>query len=326
MAKQRKFVDNIPKYRQQRRSPAPKRRTDFSLFSYYSPSSSLPSSESLPGSSCDSHRSSNITLTSTDDKKHEGKSFHQLHLALHGNFQDEKFGLSTSLLEVPATKVESVAQDVLLNSCSQRDLIKQKTDTSRILNFASTESQVKGNGGVCMTPGNVVWAKTACQMWWPAEIVEGESTSAGSETEGISGHVLVQFYGKHESAWVDPEKDLSPLEKSFEERSCNHMENFQDGLEQALKKKEHLLCQRQLLFKPDGSNCLLQQDQSSRKSVSSNSGKVEGDLPKKVREKRERKPKIHFDEVALPCRSAKKVRRFKIMRHLGLAAPLGSPF
>lgn len=30
--------------------------------------------------------------------------------------------------------------------------------------------KVTGSNGVCITPGNVVWAKTACQVWWPAEV------------------------------------------------------------------------------------------------------------------------------------------------------------
>ncbi|KAL4592111.1 hypothetical protein LXL04_005095 [Taraxacum kok-saghyz] len=45
-----------------------------------------------------------------------------------------------------------------------------------------------------------------------------------------------------------------------------------------------------------------------------------------ARSKRERKPKVHFDEVSYPLYTSRKVRRFKIMRSLGLAAPVGSPF
>ncbi|CAI9261527.1 unnamed protein product [Lactuca saligna] len=46
----------------------------------------------------------------------------------------------------------------------------------------------------------------------------------------------------------------------------------------------------------------------------------------RARSKRERKPKVHFDEVSCPLYTSRKVRRFKIMRSLGLAAPVGSPF
>jgi hypothetical protein len=32
------------------------------------------------------------------------------------------------------------------------------------------KSQVTESNGFCITPGSIVWAKTACQMWWPAEV------------------------------------------------------------------------------------------------------------------------------------------------------------
>ena len=32
------------------------------------------------------------------------------------------------------------------------------------------KSQVMENSGAFSNPGSVVWAKTACQVWWPAEV------------------------------------------------------------------------------------------------------------------------------------------------------------
>lgn len=56
-------------------------------------------------------------------------------------------------------------------------------------------------------------------------------------------------------------------------------------------------------------------------------GQIERDNSSgRARSKRERKPKVHFDEVSCPLYTSRKVRRFKIMRSLGLAAPVGSPF
>lgn len=40
--------------------------------------------------------------------------------------------------------------------------MEQKSDMKKL--------QVRGSTGVCITPGNAVWAKTACQVWWPAEV------------------------------------------------------------------------------------------------------------------------------------------------------------
>ncbi|KAI3706699.1 hypothetical protein L6452_24618 [Arctium lappa] len=64
----------------------------------------------------------------------------------------------------------------------------------------------------------------------------------------------------------------------------------------------------------------------SKRDNSSSSSRAGTDCTGRVRSKRERKRKVHFDEVSYPLYTSRKVRRFKIMRSLGLAAPVGSPF
>ncbi|XP_047311999.1 uncharacterized protein LOC124915342 [Impatiens glandulifera] len=60
---------------------------------------------------------------------------------------------------------------------------------------------------------------------------------------------------------------------------------------------------------------------------SSRSSRIESDGgPDTRRSKRDRKPRVHFDELSLPEKPTRKVRRYRIMRLLGLAAPIGSPF
>ncbi|GAB4856178.1 hypothetical protein Ancab_039496, partial [Ancistrocladus abbreviatus] len=56
------------------------------------------------------------------------------------------------------------------------------------------------------------------------------------------------------------------------------------------------------------------------------SSRTEGEFEETGRGKRKRKPKVHFDEWTYSIKSGKKDRRFKIMRFLGLLAPVGSPF
>nr|XP_043612824.1 uncharacterized protein LOC122584825 [Erigeron canadensis] len=67
-------------------------------------------------------------------------------------------------------------------------------------------------------------------------------------------------------------------------------------------------------------------DQLSDRGDSSSSSRVGTGWTGRARSKRERKRKVHFDEVTCPLYTSRKVRRFKIMRSLGLAAPVGSPF
>ncbi|KAK3226644.1 hypothetical protein Dsin_006506 [Dipteronia sinensis] len=116
------------------------------------------------------------------------------------------------------------------------------------------------------------------------------------------------------------------LFQCFEERSCNSMEDFQYALKQALsQRKEHISsCQKS--ESPEWSYLPDQQDQLSDKGTSSISQGTGSDLPERGRCKRERKPKVRFDEVTFPHKSTRKDRRLKIMRYLGLIAPIGSPF
>ncbi|PWA45068.1 HAT dimerization [Artemisia annua] len=67
-------------------------------------------------------------------------------------------------------------------------------------------------------------------------------------------------------------------------------------------------------------------DQLSERESSLSSNKAGTNSTGRARSQRERKRKVHFDEVSCPLYTSRKVRRFKVMRSLGLAAPVGSPF
>ncbi|KAH7842830.1 hypothetical protein Vadar_009622 [Vaccinium darrowii] len=83
---------------------------------------------------------------------------------------------------------------------------------------------------------------------------------------------------------------------------------------------------KEFIESSDDPNCSIQRDQSPDKWNSSSSSRTESDCVERRRGTRERKPKVHFDEVTFPLRSMTKGRRYRIMRILGLAAPVGSPF
>ncbi|KAL5743042.1 hypothetical protein ACOSP7_029774 [Xanthoceras sorbifolium] len=304
-----KQIDNIPNYTKQSRSPAPKRRTDFSPF--FSSNSG-----SLLGLSCGRDGLSSVAISNSDDGKDEGEKLHETPLVHCSKSRGKGSELISKYFEVPIMEGESVALTALSDCSCDRN----------VGTFTPSKSQVTERIGVCITPGNVVWAKMACQTWWPAEIIEERSTSSDSTNQEVDGHVLVQYYGIHQSTWVDPARDLSELEDCFEERSCNSMEDFQDALKQALSQRKEHISSRRKSESPEGSNHPDQQDQLSDKWTSSISRGTGSDLPERGRCKRERKPKVHFDEVTFPLKSTRKDRRLKIMRYLGLIPPIGSPF
>ncbi|XP_057983395.1 uncharacterized protein LOC131168156 isoform X6 [Malania oleifera] len=290
MAKQRKRVkkqriDRLPMCFQQPRSPPRKRRTDFSLFFCSSSASSLTNSfhqVSLLEYSSGKDGLSNVTVANSDDRMDIGNIVSTCSRIQCKESKDGGRGFLSNVVEVPIAEVESVAQKTLSDPSNKRNFDEQQCDTAETLDFTPIKSQITEINDVSITPGSIVWAKTACQMWWPAEC--------------------------------------------FEERSSNPMEDFQDALQEALGRKERINSCGQLFGSPNGCSNSNRLDQSSDKWNSSSSSRTEDDFLGKGRGKRKRKPKVHFDEVTFPLKSVRKVRRFRIMRYLGLAAPIGSPF
>ncbi|XP_054795412.1 uncharacterized protein LOC129300845 isoform X2 [Prosopis cineraria] len=306
-------TDCIPNHSQQRRSTHQKRRTDFSVFMRNSASLSNPVSSH--GSSSGEVRLDSVSASSVHEDRMKEEQFPEGTLVkCSGFYRDEN-------LDVPVTEVESVVRDEALDVGSNRDGQQGKNSTLKISESTSQESPVTYSNCITITPGSVVWAKTSCQVWWPAEIMEERPTLAGQVSDR---HVLVQFYGNQPCARIDPAKDLSAFEDSYEERSSNPAKDFQDALEQALQRKEQLSSCRKL--SPQGTVHSDLQDHSCEKWTSSASSKTIDDLKERGRGKRERKRKLHFDEVASPPKSERKARRLKIMRYLGLIAPVGSPY
>ncbi|TKY62094.1 PWWP domain [Spatholobus suberectus] len=317
-----KMIIPMPKHSQQPRSSPPKRRTDFSVFTRTPSSFSSPASGSSPGSSSGEVRLSNVTASSLQEGRMPMKQFSEDMLVRCSIYQEGRPVCSSEFFDAPVVEVDSAVRDESLNlGGNSRDACNERIDISKMSESTPLESSVSESSSVAVTPGSVVWARTACQMWWPAEVME--ETPALSNP-GSDGHVLVQFYGNLPSTRIDPMTDISNFEDSFEERSNNPSEDFQQALKQALQRKAQLSsCQK---LTPDRSAHSDQQEHSFDKCTSTSTSRTIDDFQERRRGKRERKPKVHFDEVTYPMKSDRKVRRLKIMRYLGLAAPIGSPF
>ncbi|KAK7345472.1 hypothetical protein VNO77_16076 [Canavalia gladiata] len=285
-------IDCIPKYSPQPRSSPPKRRTDFSVFTC------IPSLFN-PGSSSDSYsrvlRLSNGNAKYLQGRKMEIKQFPNGTLVQCSYSQEQRSVCSTGFSDVLVKGVDSA-------------LHNEGLYPSSISNSLAT-------------PQGVVWARTASQMWWPAEIMEERSTLSDPTSDG---HVLVHFYGNHSRAWINPMTDISAFEDSFEERSINPSKDFHKALKQALHRKEQLSSCRTL--SSDRCSHCNQQNHSSDKWTSCNSSATVDDFLQRGRSRRERKREVNFDEVTFPLKSERTTRRLKIMRYLGLVAPVGSPF
>lgn len=289
-AQTRCLIDHIPHCRRKPRTAgSPRRRTEFSPF--------FPSPSTLP-----------ITLSAC------------------GSSQDTRRRLFSTANDIPVAGVESVGENALFEASNGRNFDKENRSSMRTSELIPDKSLVTECSTVCVAPGSLVWAKNATQEWWPAEVMGERSTVVDSPVEGVDGLVLIQYFGTHQSAWLDPARCLSEFDECFEERSCNPNDEFQDSLKQALHQREHHSLSKQFSGPSDDCNHLNQGYQTPDKWNSSSSSKTESPCGEMRRGKRARKPKLHFDEEPLPLTLARGVRRIKIMRSLGLAAPLGSPF
>ncbi|XP_078148126.1 uncharacterized protein LOC144543661 [Carex rostrata] len=263
--------------------------------------------------------------------KVEGSSLEHLNIEDAPNF-NHHWGRNTinflkNSSEVPVVPVESVP--CTKNSIFQKQwkitpAVGDRKDTnssagtsSHCFNKsvpASASLQKCNNSNSWLFPGIVVWAKKANNEWWPAEVVDATSLLKCTGSYSI-GRSLVKFFGDDKYAWLDPIRQISEFHAFYEERSQSRVKEFQDALHEALQKHSHSA--------PDISprKCSASSDTEGSVSLS-----ITEDRSTERQGKRKRKMKIHFDELILSDKPVKRVRRTKIMRHLGLIAPVGSPF
>ncbi|XP_026657590.1 uncharacterized protein LOC103698906 isoform X1 [Phoenix dactylifera] len=286
--------------------------------------------------------SSSTTTTSTDQGSDEhsledGEDMSELSLFKWNlSWKEDNKGIFSNSVEVPVIEVESVTK--ISSSDSSKSGMPHATwsygsySTDRVSSHLSAGSSPKtadkslfpaaGNMESWLAPGNVVWAKTSYHEWWPAEVMDERVILDCTSTHHI-GHVLVQLYGNNEHAWLDPVRDLSQFDHCLEERSKNPLEAFQDALKQALSKHART-SSRALSRRCSGE--VKSSSQNDTCADPSNSSRMKDDDIEEGRGKRKRKMKIHFDELSFPEKPPRRVRRLRIMRYLGLIAPVGSPF
>ncbi|XP_072982397.1 uncharacterized protein [Typha latifolia] len=245
-------------------------------------------------------------------------------------------GMKLKCIDIPVTEVESVTgiSSVVFNENSSTQKAWYGNNGPDLNDRVGTHSLAGPSSATFdksilvkswLVPGNVVWAKSAHHEWWPAEVMDARVALECGSNYSV-GLVPVQLYGNHKYEWLDPVAELSEFDYCYEERSRNPLKLFQDALKQALDK--HLHTNPGPL--PDGSSGepkLSTQNEHLFDTWNTSSASTTPDnCTEGGRSKRKRKMKIHFDELTLAEKPTRRVRRLRIMRHLGLIAPVGSPF
>ncbi|KAF7115064.1 hypothetical protein RHSIM_RhsimUnG0068000 [Rhododendron simsii] len=319
-------IDRIPKWWKQPRSALGhrRRRTDFSLsFCSFPSSSALSNSPLGKGLLLESSRGKDKpgcdTITNLEEMRTRRENILQFPAVQCSNFEDLRKTLFSNFTEVPVIEVESVSENALFDAWSGRNADKQKSDTLG-KQFTPDKSQINESSNFCITPGSTVWDKTGRQLW-PAEVGDGMRSSWTEDTWKVlngwssEGRRPMKAEAKPMNAFVDPAGNLSQSDV-----------DQNTGLQLNLLALECQSFSKEFTESSDDPNCSITRDQSPDKWNSSSSSRTESDCMERRRGTRERKPKVHFDEVNFSLKSMRKDRRFRIMRFLGLAAPVASPF
>eukprot|EP00898_Chlorokybus_atmophyticus_P003982 jgi/Chlat1/4585/Chrsp290S04340 len=209
---------------------------------------------------------------------------------------------------------------------------------------------------------DVIWAKLPPFCWWPAqiksqELAEGE-LGRSRPANASMGAVLVQFFGTFDFAWISASKFISSLETDFQARSTKtKKQSFTRAVDQAMEFRT-----TSRLPEPMRPETLLAQQEDERRkdearkqafgvAAAGTASKGRNPSPKDTQAtpaatpaSRKRKPPAQTNagdatkrqRQAKVSRAGKDVaqvrdarpasRKVRIMRLLGLAPPLGSPY
>lgn len=181
--------------------------------------------------------------------------------------------------------------------------------------------------------GQLVWAKFARFPWWPAEIINERAVKPGTGgSRRTNADVLVRFFGTYDYGWVDPKVGLSEFDVKLQERSKIKKKALQKGIEEALEFRR-----TGKLPESFTTDVMVEQEEPKTPKESHSNGVQENgngqqstpedEGTEQRRAARKRKPKVLYEEEERVQRKPeRRLRRLRIMRQLGLAAPAGSPF
>eukprot|EP00252_Welwitschia_mirabilis_P006534 TRINITY_DN17419_c0_g1_i1.p1 TRINITY_DN17419_c0_g1~~TRINITY_DN17419_c0_g1_i1.p1 ORF type:complete len:206 (+),score=50.38 TRINITY_DN17419_c0_g1_i1:461-1078(+) len=173
--------------------------------------------------------------------------------------------------------------------------------------------------------GSLLWAKLDLanidkSSWWPAQVVDERTVSEDNiYNDKVEGGILVRYYGSCIYVWLDPCSSFSEFQKNFKGKNSSPIVEFFALLEE----------------NNCGKSCVESNKQSNELKSSPMQKKSEKSTTKRKNigndcavHRAEKNNEIHPpNKQGSPVDdSGKNVRKLRVMRNLGLAAPSGSPY
>ncbi|KAF8024796.1 hypothetical protein BT93_F1849 [Corymbia citriodora subsp. variegata] len=94
-----------------------------------------------------------------------------------------------------------------------------------------TSTQSKGE----VVPGNLIWVRLNGDMWWPAQVVDGDTVSESNKPSNrLAGEVLVRLYGSYKHLYADPLKCQNEFESVLKQHNGSYHHVFVKALEMDL--------------------------------------------------------------------------------------------
>eukprot|EP00249_Psilotum_nudum_P012775 c23976_g1_i2 orf=607-1335(-) len=203
-------------------------------------------------------------------------------------------------------------------------------DCDSALLFGQGESSRFSSDKVRLTEGSPINAdetitatSTGSRTCLTSENGNDVSAESRSPSQSIAIDSDVTDTVNSENTWAEPVVHVSPFEKGIRMKSCS-LNAFHGGSKEDLLYGQSKNCSTKESSHLDQ----LQINKIDATSLGRSNQKLGKTKEQEQRRgTRKRKPKVPFqEEESSAQRPQRKLRRIRIMRHLGLAAPYGSPF
>ncbi|KAL3512840.1 hypothetical protein ACH5RR_025557 [Cinchona calisaya] len=160
------------------------------------------------------------------------RAFSDKHVLTEGNSNVETFCKTNGTLSscdgedtsAKISETDDFMLDVVKNNCMGEEVNGQ----NKILNddFGTKECN--------FVVGDLVWAKTKTQLWWPGLITDPSSTTKGNGDSNNRDPFLVKYYGNANLIWCSSSQLKHFLEYFFQMSQQNNSRSFHGAVERAV--------------------------------------------------------------------------------------------